>query len=79
MENTANFRVMLTATNDASIYFDRIKPAIEMEKSKSTKAKTLWENIARRGARLELAAGGDIAGFDPVICGQMIRDESMVE
>ena len=75
MTTTANFRVMLITTNDSAIYFDRILLAIKLEASGDPKAATLWTNIAKRGSRLELSAGGDLEGFEAVECGRMIRDE----
>lgn len=70
----ANFRAMLCATNDSATYFDAAKRAIMLEAAGDPRAEITWHNVAKRGARLEMKAGGDLTGFDPAICGAMIRD-----
>ena len=71
----ANFRAMLCATNDSSTYFDTIKRAIALEVAGDARASIAWESAAKRGARLELQAGGCISGFDAAVCGKLIRGE----
>lgn len=70
-----NFRAMLCASNDSETYFDIIKRAIAFEAMGDSRAKLAWQNAAKRGARLERAAGGDVTGFDAAICAEMLRDQ----
>jgi hypothetical protein len=71
----ANFRAMLCATNDSATYFDTIKRAIALEVAGDDRAAIAWESAAKRGARLELQAGGCLDGFDAAVCGKLIRGE----
>ena len=70
-----NLRAMLCASNDSETYFGVIKRAIAFEAMGDSRAVQAWQNAARRGARLERAAGGDVTDFDAAICAKMLRDQ----